>query len=171
MNAALVLWLIAITLTSGCATNGATPPKTQLQIREFQTRTYETNDTKMVMKALLNVLQDEGFIVKNANVELGLLNATKELDVEKKGEAFLAVLGAVLSKTGDARWKKNSIIEATANVSEFGSQTRVRVTFQAKLMDNRGGVTKVEQVEEGKYYQDFFAKVDKGIFIQKEKLN
>lgn len=157
---------ILIVFVSGCATTGTAPPKTQLQIREFQTRTFETNDIKMVMKALLNVLQDEGFIVKHASVELGLLNATKEVDIENKGEAVLLILlvGA------DARWKKNSIIECTGNVSEFGNQMRVRVNFQMKVMDNRGNVIKVGQIEDAKYYQDFFSKVDKGIFIQKEKL-
>lgn len=155
-----------IIFISGCATTGTVPPKTQLQIREFQTRTFETNDIKMVMKALLNVLQDEGFIVKHASVELGLLNATKEVDIENKGEAVLLILlvGA------DARWKKNSIIECTGNVSEFGNQMRVRVNFQMKVMDNRGNVIKVGQIEDAKYYQDFFSKVDKGVFIQKEKL-
>lgn len=161
------LFLILSIFVVGCATTGGvTPGKTQLQMREFQTRIYETNDVKMVMKAMLNVLQDDGFIVKNANIELGLLTATKEVDVESKGEAFVAALflGA------QARWKKNSIIESTVNVSEFGNQCRVRVNFQVKVMDNRGGVLEVKQIEDEKYYQDFFSKVDKGIFIQKEKL-
>jgi ribosomal protein S8 len=161
-----VLSLILIIFISGFATTGTTPPRTQLQIREFQTRSYETTDVKMVMKALLNVLQDEGFIVKHASVDLGLLNATKEVDVENKGEAVLLILlvGA------DARWKKNSIIECTGNVSEFGNQVRVRVNFQMKVLDNKGNVIKVGQIEDSKYYQDFFSRVDKGIFLQKEKL-
>ena len=158
--------LLVIVFAIGCATTGVTPTKTQLQIREFQTRSYETNDVKMVMKAMLNVLQDDGFIVKNANVELGFLTATKEVDVESKGEAFVAALFLGTQ----ARWKKNSIIESTANVSEFGKQCRVRVNFQVKVMDNKGGVLEVKQIEDERYYQEFFSKVDKGIFIQKEKL-
>jgi len=163
----VVLILISGLLLSSCATTGGiVPQKTQLQIREFQTRRYDTNDTKMVMKAMLNVLQDEGFIVKNANLELGLLTATKEVDVENKGEAFWASfwLGS------QATWKKNSIIEASANISEFGTQTRVRINFQRKILDNKGAVLEVEQVEDEKFYQNFFSKVDKGIFIQKEDL-
>jgi len=167
MKIIAVVLLISIMLISGCATTG-TPPKTQLQIREFQTRTYETNDVKMVMKALLNVLQDDGFIVKNANVELGLLNATKEVDITNKWEAFGAFIGA--TQGYQTSFAKNRIIEATANVSEFGTQCRVRINFQIKDMDNKGGVRAVGQIEGEKYYQDFFSKVDKGIFLQKEKL-
>jgi len=163
------LWIFPIIMSMfifGCATTGITPEKTQLQIREFQTRTYETNDTKMIMKAMLNVLQDDGFIVKNAVMDLGLLSAEKTVDIESKGEAFLAAffLGA------QATWKKASVIECTANVSEYGNQARVRVNFQVKVLDNKGGIREVKQIEEEKYYQDFFSKVDKGIFIQKEKL-
>jgi ribosomal protein S8 len=163
------VWVLSIIMNIfvfGCATTGVTPEKTQLQIREFQTRTYETNDTKMIMKAMLNVLQDEGFIVKNAVMDLGLLSAEKTIDIESKGEAFLSVLflGA------QATWKKASLIECTANVSEYGNQSRVRVNFQVKVLDNKGGIIEVKQIEEEKYYQDFFSKVDKGIFIQKEKL-
>ena len=36
---------------------------------------------KLVMKAMLNVLQDDGYVVKNAVVDLGLITATKEIDV------------------------------------------------------------------------------------------
>jgi hypothetical protein len=66
-----------------------TTPKTQLEIREIQTRSYDTPDTKMVMKAVLNVLQDEGYNIKNAETELGLLTASKEIDIEDKTQAAL----------------------------------------------------------------------------------
>lgn len=56
------------------------PPQiTQLQARAIQTRNYEGLDQKAVLKTVLNVLQDEGFIVHYGDVELGLLNASKEL--------------------------------------------------------------------------------------------
>lgn len=161
-----ILSLMVSILVFGCATTGVTPQKTQLQIREFQTRTYETNDTKMVMKAMLNVLQDDGFIVKTAVTDLGLLSAEKSIDVESKSESFWAKFWS----GPQAIYKKASIIECTGNISEFGKQTRVRINFQAKLLDNRGGIVEVKQIEDEKYYQDFFSKVDKGIFIQKEKL-
>lgn len=159
------LFLGAI-LVLGCVPAATIPPKTQLEVREFQTRNYETNDSKMVMKSLLNVLQDDGYIVKNANVELGLLSASKEVDVESKGEAFILTLLAGQA----ARWKKNSIIDCSCNVGEFGKLTRVRVNFQLKVMDNKGAVIKVETIEDAKFYQEFFAKVDKGIYIGKQRL-
>jgi hypothetical protein len=163
------IWIVSILLcmiTFGCATTDVNTQKSQLQIREFQTRAYDTNDTKMVMKAMLNVLQDDGFIVKNAVVDMGLLSAEKSVDVQNNGEAFLVQFFG----GQNAVYKKASIIECSANVSEYGKECRVRVNFQVKIMDNKGGIMKIEQINDEKYYQDFFAKVDKGIFIQKEKI-
>jgi len=158
--------LLGLLALSGCASAPMKPPKTQLETREFQTKEYDTTDTKMVMKAVLNVFQDEGFTVKNAVIELGLLSATKEIDVEKKGEAFWAAFFGGSAAT----WSKNSLIEATVNVTERNQSVRVRANFQAKTMDNKGGVRDVHQIEEEKYYTEFFAKVDKGVFLEKEKL-
>ena len=161
----LPLLLVALSI-SGCAMGGGAPPMTQLQIREFQTRVFDTKDTKMVMKAVLNVLQDEDFIVKGADAELGFLTATREMDVEDKGKAFMARL----VRGGNARWDKYSICEVTANISPRDDQTRVRVNFQLKTLNNMGLVSKIRAMGDEAYYQEFFAKVDKGIFIEKEKL-
>lgn len=162
------VWILSLMISIFVFACATAPPvqKTQLQIREFQTRSYDATDTKMVMKAMLNVLQDEGFIVKNAVVELGLLTAEKQVDVESKTEAFFAAFFA----GAQARWKKACFIECSANVSEYGKQTRVRINFQSKILDNKGGIVELKQIEDEKFYQEFFSKVDKGIFIQKEKI-
>ncbi|MEW6144439.1 MAG: hypothetical protein AB1598_05420 [Thermodesulfobacteriota bacterium] len=162
---ALLSLLFAFMLSCAPATN-VEPEKTQLQIREYQTRTYEVKDPLMVMKAVANVLQDDGYIIKDAEVDLGIISASKEVDIESGWEAFFSVLAF----GANARWKKNMIIESTANVSGFGDKVKVRVNFQAKALNNKGEVIEVAQIEEEKFYQDFFAKVDKGIFIQKEEI-
>src|ERR1041384_4081139 len=76
----------------GSGTKVAPPQKTALEIREMQTRSFATTDQKMVMKSLLNVLQDEGFMVKNANTELGLLTAEK--DVQEGGGSSSSTTGS-----------------------------------------------------------------------------
>lgn len=160
-----VLLLLALAI-SGCAMGGGPPPMTQLQIREFQTRVYDTQDTKMVLKAVLNVLQDEGFIVKGADAELGFVTATREMDVEDRRAATVFARKFF----GNGRWDKNATLEATANVTLHVDKTRVRVNFQLKTMDNKGFVSTIRTMGEEDYYREFFAKVDKGVFIEKEKL-
>jgi len=159
---ALLFCLMLLSVFGCSGSQIKTVQKTQLEIRQMQTRTYDTQNTKMVVKAMLNVLQDDGFIVNQADLELGFLNATKEVDVENPWEKFWA--------TYEEGWKKNSITTCTANVSQFGDKTRVRVNFQVKVMTNLGGVATVYQIDDPEYYQKFFSKVDKGIFIEKEKI-
>ena len=100
-------------------------------------------------------------MIKEANTDLGLLSAKKEIDIESTTEAIFSSLFA----GNDARWAKNSIIEATANVTGRAESCRVRVTFQMKKLNNKGEVMEVKQIDEEKHYQDFFAKVHKGIFL------
>jgi hypothetical protein len=154
-------------LFAACGTNSPNIVTTQLQIREYQTKIFDAESQRLVMKAVADTLQDLGFIIKNANTDLGLLIAEKDVDIESKGEAFLAVLfgGA------NARWKKLSKEEVTVNISKYGkSRTKVRVNAVIKIIDNKGGILKVEPIKDEKYYQDFFAKVSKSIFIAKQNL-
>jgi hypothetical protein len=154
--------ILLIIIITGCAT-APQPQKTQLQIREFQTRTYTDVDSKLVMKAMLNVLQDDGFIVNNAVPELGLLTASREVDIENKGKAFAAALFSGVH----ARWEKNSLVIASCNVSGIKDGCKVRVNFQQKILDNKNGIIKIRQIDEQEFYQTFFNKVSKSIFIQK----
>jgi hypothetical protein len=163
-----ILACSALCLLYACSSStlggGIDPRMSQLQIREFQTRSFETADTLLVMKALLNVLQDDFYIIKNADAALGVVTAAKEVDVDDRG-----FWGKALSDEND-RWKKNAVVECSGTVSGHGRQTRVRVNFQVKTYDNLGAIMAVVQVQDQKFYQEFFAKVDKGVFLAKEKL-
>ena len=165
-----MLWLtsgVVGCLCTGCMhPRSDTVPMTQLQIRQLETRDFETKDSKLVMKSMMNVLQDEGFVIKNAVMDLGLLSAEKNVDVEDKGLAFLATVFA----GEQARWSKQQSLEASANVSEFGDKVRVRITFQAKTIDNFGHPVSVAKVMNQAFYQEFFEKVSKSVFIQQENV-
>lgn len=141
-------------------------PQTQLEKRQYQTRQYNNIPKPVLMKAMLNVLQDEGFIVNNANSLLGFISGAKEfspkdktIDIEKEFGTKKGMLGAVVA-----------VVETTANVSEYGREMRVRVNFKRKLLNTYGNAYKIEEVTDEKYYQNFFSKVDKAIFIQKQKI-
>lgn len=154
-----------------CAAQAPAVQKTQMEIREFQTKSYDTTDFKMVMKSAMNVLQDDGYIIKQANLDLGLLTARKEVDTTDKTMAFLSALSAGLDgRQNDARYEKNTVIDASVNISSFGETVRVRANFNKKKLNNRNETMSVEQVADQQFYQNFFSKVDKGVFIGKEGL-
>jgi len=157
------LFLPFILILGACV---APPPqKTQLEIREIQTRSYNTQDAKLVMKAVMHTLQDDNFIIKQANVDLGLLTAQKEVDLSSGG--FSTFLG---SGSSEMRYRNNAITEASANISEFGDQIRVRINFQHKVLDNKGVSMSIKQIQDARFYQNFFSKVDKSVFFGKENL-
>ena len=161
----LVASMLAL-LTTSCSYHSTDTQMTQLQMREIQTRSFLSIDSKRVLKEMVNVLQDEAYIVKNANAELGFLTGEKDIDVENGWSRTMAILGG----DPNSSWKKNEVIEISANVTQFGKDTRVRVNFQKKLFDNFGRVIKVRQIYDQKQYQDFFDKVHKGLFIEQEQL-
>jgi hypothetical protein len=168
--------LMGLTVLCGALTGCVSPLQrdtsqfTALQLRAMQTRTYEGQDPKATLKTVLNVLQDEGFLVDHGNTELGLLHGSKTIEeisaqsfgttpvfLERSFGAFGPIIDAVT-------------IEATANVSDFGAQTKVRVNFQRKVTNSRGAVTFAAPVVDAKVYQEFFAKVERGLFIQGQGL-
>ena len=181
INSLLILALIGIvSMISACTIvntyQAPDAPKTQLQTRQVQTREFDTNNVKLIMKAVINVLQDDGFIVKNAQLDLGLLTAQKEIDLSQSrgnsndfwSEFFKGIDRNRSRNSNDLTYSKIKIVESSVNISEFGKQTKVRANFQVKVLDNLGNPKEVYQVEDAKFYQDFFVKVDKGVFIQKQ---
>jgi predicted transcriptional regulator len=174
--------------------------KSQLEIRQFQTKYFEVNDKTIITKAVINTLLDEGFIINNANNELGIITAEKGYDINKDYESekskniwSLIIVGAVIiltlglilliskdkksdnqkDNTNDKRdyqttYEKNKIIQATINISEFSNGFKVRAVFQSKILNNRGEIVTIEQIEDINFYQKFFEKLEKSIFLQKE---
>lgn len=144
-------------------------PMTQLEKRQFQTRTYDSSDKPLVMKAMLNVLQDEGFIVYNANPLLGFIYGVKDFDTSDPNIDISKEFGLSKSRLN---WNgiKVATIETTANVTEYGKNMRVRVNFKRKLLNIYGNAQFIDDVNDEQYYQDFFSKVDKAIFLQKQKI-
>jgi cytidylate kinase len=158
--------VIAITTLAilGCSSNdgpSATPMST-LERRSFQTREFDTPDTRVVMKAMINVLQDMGFQIQNADAQLGLLTATKWANIEHSKKEIKR------ARKDESVLSKSLVLETTANISEFGTQSRVRANFQERILNAEGATLAVNQIEDPQFYQTFFAQVDRGVFLQRE---
>jgi hypothetical protein len=160
-----VLLILPLCLAA-CEPRSADVLKTQLQVREFQTRTFDTANTNEVLTAVVEAFQDQGFMVKNVVPQVGLVSATKEADLEDQGQAFLRTF---LMGNG-AAWRKNTVLEATANVKTTNGKTKVRANFQEKVMSNLGNLDTVSTIDDPKFYQSFFDKIGKSIFFEKNQM-
>ncbi len=66
-------------VVGGCATTPAdvTGAGTQLEIRQIQTREYDTLDKGMTLRSVIATLQDLGFTIDQADEDLGTVTATR----------------------------------------------------------------------------------------------
>ena len=127
----ILVFLIMVALT-GCAANYSKQQVlasgSQVQMRSYQTRTYDTHDKIRVLRAVMSTLQDLGFVIDKADDVIGIVSATK------------------LNRYN---------LSMSISVRPSGEQMIVRANAQYNLT----------AVEEPGPYQDFFASLDKGLFL------
>lgn len=130
----LVLTLFALT---GCAASTAaiTAGGSQVELRQMQTREYETLDRRGVLRSVVATLQDLGFVIDKADFELATISATKLQKYE---------------------------IRITVTVRERDGG-RVAVRANARFNE--------QPIEDPKSYQDFFATLDKAMFLTLHKVD
>ncbi len=142
-------------------------PLTQLEKRQFQTKTFPVQDNMLVMKAILNVLQDEGFLVYNVNSLLGYIYGVKDFDLSDPNIDVSKEFGVTKSRL-NYNGVKVATLEVGVNVMQYGQNSRVRVNFKRKLLNEYGNAQMIEDISDIQYYDDFYAKVNTAINIQKQ---
>ena len=76
----LLSFLAILLFLSGCETTQQRlmdSEENQLALRQMQTRAYDTGDRKFVLVTTITTLQDLGFVVDSADLDVGLVTATK----------------------------------------------------------------------------------------------
>jgi hypothetical protein len=146
-----------------------------LELRQAQSRTFETADARLVLKAALSVLQDEGFVIREANAELGLVTAVMERSKRSTNHALRVVKWILVPSTWGASLllpdgrTEVSAVEANVNVTRDATRTRVRISLVSKV-SGRSGVSGVRPVDDPLTCQALLARLDKAVYLQKEGL-
>ena len=90
-------------LLAGCQQNSKdqlfSTTATQVELRSFQTRAFDTTDTSKTLRTVIATLQDLSFVVDKADLDLGTVSATKldgyllrmTVSVRPRGETQLLV--------------------------------------------------------------------------------
>ena len=141
MLALLALFLVL----AGCAapTASVTAGGNQAELRQMQTREYQQLDRRSAMRSVIATLQDLGFVVDRAEYELGLMTATR------------------FEERSGPRADKH-IVRVTVTVTERPGQ-RLSVRANARYGERA--------VEDPKAYQDFFAALDKALFLTANRVD
>lgn len=97
---AATLMLALAPLTTGCSSvPKATDGAVALKLRAMQTRAFATTDINKSIRVAMATLQDLGFVIENADPDLGSVTATKldqyvikmSVTVRKRGESQILV--------------------------------------------------------------------------------
>lgn len=140
-------------------------PQIQLEKRKFQTRTYKAKDSAAVLKSILNVLQDEGYLVYNVNSLLGFVYAVKDFDTTDPNIDISKEFGLSKSRL-NYNGIKVATIETSANVTPYGDNLRVRINFKRKLLNQYGNAQFIDDVSETEFYDNFYEKLDNALALQ-----
>lgn len=171
-----------VALLTGCA---AGIPKEALQLtpeslaaRQMQTRRFDSGDEKTLLAAGGAVLQDLGFILKTSEPGLGILVADKDRSaVEAKqvvpAVVFSLLLSALAGQAVVIPWDDHQKISSTLVTHPSGagdSATSVRVTFRRIVWNSENRVTKMELLDEPAFYEEFFQRLSKSVFLEAQQI-
>jgi hypothetical protein len=169
----LCLFLAATLLLSGCANHipkeALELKQESLQLRQLQTRSFETSDERELLSSGASVLQDLGFSIDESESPLGVIVGSKDRDAVETGQVVGAVMVAVLFRVSTPI-DKNQKIRASLVTRPLDKKTNLRVTFQRVVWDTQGQISRTESIEDPKIYQEFFEKLSKAVFLEAHEL-
>jgi hypothetical protein len=98
--------IVAALLLGGCATQNSHVFEggSAVELRSFQTRAFDTTDKHKMMRTIIAVLQDLGFIIDKTDEDLGMVTGTKlsgyqirmTVIVQPRGDKQLAVRASAI---------------------------------------------------------------------------
>ena len=165
--------LTAILPFTGCASHTprrvlAMNPQT-LEFRQRSTRRFTTTDEKAMLAAAAGLLQDLGFTIDDSETDLGLIVASKDRSAVEGGQVFGKVMFALVFRS-DLPIDQRQKMRASVVMRPIADEIAVRVTFQRIVWNDRGMVSKLELIDDPKFYQEFFDKLSQAVFLEAHHL-
>ena len=128
----LFLVMLGAALLLGCASSIDQVMKTDqsaVQLRSYQERAFDTADKEQTLRSVIATLQDLSFVLDKADLDLGVVSATKLSGYQLR-----------VTVTVRPRGSSQMLVRANAQQGELA-------------------------VEDPKPYQDFFAALEKSMFL------
>lgn len=140
---------LLLTILVGCA---AGPQLSQMQIRQLTTKMIE-GSYENVFRATMTILQDQGYVIKNTDMNSGLIVANIDRETSGGSQFMQALfLGSITDK--------NTVIEVSATVNKLNEQTQeLRLNIQETNYSGSGAKQKINQIYDEKVYQNLFNEI------------
>jgi hypothetical protein len=168
-----LLVLAPALLAAGCVTK--MPPEAlelspqTVQVRQMQSRRFETPDEKKILAACVALLQDLEFSLEESSSELGLVVGSKDRSAIETGQVIGAVLlslfGGSTPYDKDQRFRASIVTRAT----EDRKYVVVRATFQRTVWNTQNQISRNEPLNKVELYQIFFERLSKAVFLEAQE--
>lgn len=114
--------LVLASCLTGCATDDDVigTNQTQLQIRNYQSRSFDTADKSLVMRSVMSTMLDLGFIIDKADEKLGTVTGTSFTYVSKMTVSVRLVAGKIIVRA-NAQSGSSTIKEPKAYQNFFNA--------------------------------------------------
>ncbi len=134
----LLLFTALLSVVTACASpqpapNLLAPNAEQLKLRAMQSRSFDVGDRATAIRAVVEALQDLGFIIERANGPLGLVTAARFAEPR-----YFDVVGVTVT---------------------------VRPEGEGQMMIRVNAIYNNEPVSDPKVYQNFFATLERSMFM------
>ena len=181
LRSTLVAGGIGLALLTGCATYGLRheiqrdsrdqillSERSQVKVRNAQSRFYDTTDKRQMIRALIATFQDLGFRIEVLDETLGIISGKKFLDAERPGTAGLPTYllydeeSLVVFNRSYRTWgpfkRRSDLVRLTVTVRNRNEkQLIVRASAQYYL----------RPVENAEAYQKFYAALANALFAER----
>jgi hypothetical protein len=138
---------LSVLLITGCATTEMSPQ----QRRSIEVHTFQNANYSAVFRAFKAILQDEGYIIKNQDMNGGLIVAT--IQKTDRSSSFWAAL------SHGSNYRTGEGFEVSVNLERLGKHAvESRVTLQ-KLDHYSMGGQQGEEILDPKLYRELYQKV------------
>jgi hypothetical protein len=155
----------------------STRPRTSVEIQSMQTREFDAS-YRIAFAAVVDVFQDLGYVIQSSDFTTGLIIAKSS--TSKSVSRTARVPNPFDFSTFDSTFNgKVSFEHGTASVEKFGTvhveelsndRVSIRVSFVKSEKEHYYASDSIAgnslAVEDEAVYLDFFAKIDKSIFIR-----
>jgi hypothetical protein len=144
-----------LSLLTGCVTTDTAPTLTPLEIRNIQSRSFES-DYNVVFRSVVAVFQDLGYTIKSADISTGFIQADGAAD---SNEALKFWTGMT----------STSQTKASGFVEKIGSKINARLSFVESVESSTayGADSRNERpILDANIYQNAFERVENAIFVR-----
>lgn len=142
-----------------------------LQQRQVQTRRFETMNEAELLSASAAVLQDLGFTIDESETSVGLIVASKDRDATDAGQVAASIVMAVLLGVYVPVDKNQKIrVSLVTRPLKDINSTNVRVTFQRRVWNTQGQVTRIETLNDVNLYEQFFNELSEAVFLHAHEI-